>query len=196
MKNICLVCVLIIVLLSVAMVYGKPLRLNPDPVDSLTAPSLLDDNFDQFIQQEMENLRRRFGTGGFDRMMNMNSFNTPGSLFNRSFSAGISADTYIQDNRFVVKCEVPGMSKEEVKLYFSGDLLVIEGEKKSTAQKEDQKKNYYTRELSYGKVSRSFSIPENADRKSIKASFQDGILTVQMDLNEVPEKKIDYIPIE
>jgi len=70
---------------------------------------------------------------------------------------------------------IPGVKKEDVKITFEKDLLMVEGEKKHESKEENAK--YYKREISYGKFSRSFIVGD-ADPSGIEASFTDGILNI------------------
>ncbi len=182
MKKIILVSIVLVILLSASLAYDRPLKLNNDPIDSFNTPDMFNDNFKQMVQQEMENFRRRFGSRGLGKMRNMSSLQSPLSSFSNNLSYGFSADSYVENGKFIVKCELPGMTEKEVKSYFSGDSLVIEGNKNSKFEKEDKDTNYSVSEVSYSKVSRMYSVPRNADRKNMKKEFKDGILTVTMDM--------------
>jgi HSP20 family protein len=62
------------------------------------------------------------------------------------------------DREYVVKAELPGMKKEEVKLKVEGGTLLISGERK--AEKKEKDKKYHRLERSYGAFQRSFTLPE------------------------------------
>ena len=82
------------------------------------------------------------------------------------------------DKEYTVTVEVPGVDRNEVTLELADNRLIIKGEKKS--EKEDKGKQYYRVERSYGSFRRTLSLPEDADRDAIDASFKDGILTITM----------------
>lgn len=86
----------------------------------------------------------------------------------------------IEENEqaFVVSAELPGMDSKDVKITFQDGTLCISGEKKR--EKEDKGKNYHRREREYGTFSRSFSIPNKIKSDKIDASFDKGVLTVQL----------------
>ena len=59
-----------------------------------------------------------------------------------------------------------------------GNQLTIEGERKHEEKKEE--KDYFYQELSYGKFSRSMTVPEGVDADKVKAIFKNGVLEVTM----------------
>lgn len=79
---------------------------------------------------------------------------------------------------FQVKCELPELKKEDVKVNVSDGLLRIEGERKF--DKEDKTKKYHRVERFYGSFMRSFALPEGVEQDKVKAEFKDGLLTVRM----------------
>jgi HSP20 family protein len=72
--------------------------------------------------------------------------------------------------------EIPGVSPEDVKISLKGDILHIEGEKKSKF--EDSKT--HRSERYYGKFVREFSLPSTLDKDQVEASFKDGVLHIQV----------------
>src|SRR4030067_3400403 len=87
--------------------------------------------------------------------------------------------------------EVPGMSKEEVKITLQDNILTIRGEKKQETEKKDA--NYYRVERSYGSFTRSFSLPTGVVPDKIKAQYQDGLLKIS--LPKAEQVKPKEIPI-
>jgi HSP20 family protein len=91
------------------------------------------------------------------------------------------------DREYVVKAELPGMKKEEVKLEVEGGTLSISGERK--AEKEEKGKKYHRMERSYGAFQRSFTLPEGALSEKISAEFKDGVLLVHLPKDETTKPK-------
>ncbi|WP_462136977.1 Hsp20/alpha crystallin family protein [Candidatus Mycalebacterium sp.] len=92
------------------------------------------------------------------------------------------------DNAYEISLEVSGIDAKDLTLEVKDDVLSITGERKFEEKKEDGKE-YITVERRYGKFSRSFSLPENTDKKGIKADCKNGILTVMLPKTEVEEEK-------
>src|SRR5512147_1294609 len=79
---------------------------------------------------------------------------------------------------FTVTAELPGMSDKDIDLSLSGDTLTIRGEKKE--EKEENGKNYFYSERSYGSFSRSIPMPRQIDAAKVAASFKKGVLTITL----------------
>jgi len=91
------------------------------------------------------------------------------------------------DQEYVIKAELPGMKKEEVKLKVEGGTLSISGERK--AEKEDKDKKYHRLERSYGAFQGSFTLPEGTLSEKISAEFKDGVLLVHLPKDEKAKPK-------
>lgn len=87
------------------------------------------------------------------------------------------ADILEMDDIFMVRIDLPGMQKKDIKLEWTDRILTIRGERKQEIEHEDV---YLRKERKYGSFQRSFSIPEEINKKNIKASFSDGVLCVTM----------------
>jgi HSP20 family protein len=93
-----------------------------------------------------------------------------------------SCDIYETDNEIVVKAEIPGVKKENIKLSMQDNVLTLTGERKF--EEETKKENYMRVERGYGKFTRSFSLPSYVDAKKISAEFKDGLLEVKLPKSE------------
>ena len=77
-----------------------------------------------------------------------------------------------------VTAELPGMDEQDIDVSITKDALTIKGEKKR--EKEEQGKNYYRMERSYGSFTRTVPLPVEVDTTKVKAQFKKGILTVTL----------------
>jgi HSP20 family protein len=83
------------------------------------------------------------------------------------------------DEAFEATVELPGMSEEDIDVSLSRDGLTITGEKKEEA--EDEQKNFYRRERSYGYFRRTIPLPQGAiDEERVEATFDKGVLKVTL----------------
>ena len=82
------------------------------------------------------------------------------------------------DTEFTVTAELPGMNAKDVTADFADGYLTIKGEKTETKTEKDKK--YYVWERSYGSFERSFSFPTPVEQDRIKATFENGVLTVTL----------------
>lgn len=89
-----------------------------------------------------------------------------------------SVDISETDSAYLIKGEIPGVKKEDIKVTLERGMLTIQGERKQ--EKEEKGEKFYRCECSYGNFVRSFRIPEDADESAIKADFKDGMLNVSI----------------
>jgi HSP20 family protein len=99
-------------------------------------------------------------------------------------------DLYETENEYVVEAELPGLKQEEINVHVEDDVLTISGERKR--ERQIRKENLYRAERFYGKFERSISLPKDADKENIKASYKDGVLKITIPKKEETKpKKID-----
>ena len=109
-------------------------------------------------------------------------------------SAGNSFRVDLQetDDAYVIKADLPGISKEDITLGFANDYLTIAA--KRNDEIEENKNNYLRRERHYGEFSRSFYV-RNVREENIDAEFNDGVLTVSLPKKEKTITTNKSIPI-
>ena len=97
--------------------------------------------------------------------------------------------TDISENKdqYILKLDLPGVSKENLKLNFHDGELIISGERKQ--EKEDKDSKYHRIERTYGKYYRSFTLPQTIQADKINAEFKDGQLTITVPKSEEAKPK-------
>ena len=103
-------------------------------------------------------------------------------------------EAFERKGEFVVRADLPGMTKDNVKVAISEGELVIEGERKE--EKEQKEKGYYASERSYGAFYRALPLPEGVKADDAKATFKDGVLEIALPLGKLPEKHGRQIEIK
>ncbi|CAM0872445.1 unnamed protein product [Alopecurus aequalis] len=94
----------------------------------------------------------------------------------------------------VFKADVPGLKKEEVKVEVEdGNVLQISGERNK--EQEEKSDTWHRVERSSGKFLRRFRLPENAKADQIKASMENGVLTVTVPKEEAKKADVKSIRI-
>ncbi|CAH9130251.1 unnamed protein product [Cuscuta epithymum] len=94
----------------------------------------------------------------------------------------------------VIKADIPGLKKEEVKVEVEDDRVVqISGERK--VEKEEKNDTWHRVERSSGKFMRRFRLPEDTKMDQIKASMENGVLTVTIPKAEVKKPDVKSIEI-
>jgi HSP20 family protein len=143
------------------------IRWNPrtdlwDPFSSLTD-----------IREQMNRLfdtsLRRYGRGEFDGV----------------FAPAIEV-VEVKDD-FLVRAELPGLTKDDVSVTLQDNYLTINGEKKREV--ETKEANYHHSERLYGTFSRTVELPASVDAKKIEANFKDGVLRVRLPKSEEAKPK-------
>ncbi|MDE2118957.1 MAG: Hsp20/alpha crystallin family protein [Betaproteobacteria bacterium] len=98
-----------------------------------------------------------------------------------------SVDISETDAAYLVKAEIPGVKKEDVKVTIQDGMLTIQGERKQ--EKEEKGKKFHRIERCYGSFMRSFRVPDDADEGKVKAEFKDGMLNVTLTKSEKAKPK-------
>ena len=88
---------------------------------------------------------------------------------------------------YTIEADLPGISKEDVKLTVLDDALTIKGERKS--EKETTESGYQRVERRYGSFQRSFRIPGGIDPGRVTAHFDNGVLRVTLPKREESKPK-------
>lgn len=102
-----------------------------------------------------------------------------------------SVDVSEDKDNVIIKAEMPGINKEDIKISVQDGVLTLKGEKKQ--EKEEKDKNYHRIERSYGSFCRSFQLPTSVKSDKVKAGYKDGVLSIALPKTE--EVKPKEIPI-
>lgn len=142
--------------------------------------------FHQEVDRLFEDVFREFGRGDLLRSGLLSAASEQG-FFKPRLDLGATEDAY------AVSVEVPGVTAKDVTVDVAGDTLTIRGEKKQ--EKEEKNRHYYRLERSYGNFQRILTLPEDADRENITASFKNGILHVHIPRKSLPSADVTQIDI-
>ena len=105
-----------------------------------------------------------------------------------------SVDISETDAEYLLRAELPAVKKEDVRITFDGGTLTISGERRQKTEKTKEK--LHRVESFYGKFSRSFVLPDNADSESIRAESKDGVITVHVAKAKSEPKKATEIKVQ
>ena len=81
------------------------------------------------------------------------------------------------EQNFFVEAELPGLRMDDLELTMLGDELTIKGERKDSEHKGAA---YHRRERGAGRFTRAIRLPAAVETENIKASLQDGVLSVSL----------------
>ena len=132
----------------------------------------------------------------FDEVDNMIN-----SVFNRDWNLkpiqstkwNPAVDVKETDSSFLISADIPGLTKKDISIEVSDDVLSITGER--TEDNLEDSDLYHYRERSKGAFTRSFHLPDSVDEKKISANFKDGILNIELPKTKVIEPKSRKIKI-
>jgi len=91
-------------------------------------------------------------------------------------------DLYENKDSLVARVELPGMKKEEIEVWFDDGALHIAGERKFE-QKEDESATHRL-ERFYGRFHRTIALPKQVNPDQVKATYEEGVLTVTLPKTE------------
>lgn len=104
-----------------------------------------------------------------------------------------TTDITKEDGRLVFRAEIPGIDPDkDVEIGITGNVLHIKGQK--TVEREAEEDDRYLSERFFGTFERSFTVPEGVVPEDIRATYEAGVLTVEVPLPE--EEKAETRRIE
>lgn len=104
------------------------------------------------------------------------------------------ADISETDKEYLVKAELPGVKREDVKVTLEDGILCIEGERKF--EKSDKSEKSHRVERFYGKFRRGFGLPEHVDANGIRAESKDGVLQVHVPKSAIQKPSSIQIKVD
>jgi len=121
-------------------------------------------------------------------------------IFDRFFTHGIVEDNDLRagdwypnvevtesDDSYTLKAELPGVSKNDVKITLKDNSVTIRGEKKK--EQREKTKDTFRSERHFGIFQRTFSLPSSVREDKIEANFENGVLTVEIPKAEEAKPK-------
>jgi HSP20 family protein len=107
-------------------------------------------------------------------------------IFNTLFDVGDggdrrwvpATDLLEKDDHFVLRADLPGLSEDDVSIEVQDNTLTVSGERK--AEHEEHNRGWYRLERSFGRFSRSLTLPEGVEPDAVTAEFDRGVLEVRI----------------
>ena len=87
-------------------------------------------------------------------------------------------DIYEDEKKLVLKLEVPGVKQDDIDVQVEGRTLTVRGERKFSS--EEKQENFHRVEKRYGTFSRSFTLPNSVDTENVKATYDAGVLQIEL----------------
>jgi len=96
-------------------------------------------------------------------------------------------DIQERDGQLLVRADLPGLSKDDIKVEIKEDMLSIQGERKQ--EKKEEREGYFYNECTYGSFYRAVPLPEGVEASKATAEFKNGVLEIAMPAPARPETK-------
>ncbi|HYB32469.1 MAG TPA: Hsp20/alpha crystallin family protein [Steroidobacteraceae bacterium] len=132
------------------------------------------------------NLTRWDPFAGFDTLFNRVTPNLPRLFMEEKGGIGVEftplADIVETGKEYLVRAELPGLKKEDVKVTMTDGFLTIEGERKR--EQEEKGEKVHRVECYYGRFARNFALPDNVKAEAVRCECKDGVLTVHIPKSE------------
>ncbi|KAK9819962.1 hypothetical protein WJX72_004492 [[Myrmecia] bisecta] len=90
----------------------------------------------------------------------------------------IPLDVKEYNDHFEIKADIPGVGRDHIKLLIDGDVLTLDVERPPEKEEKDVKWHRMERQVDFAR--RSIRLPDNADLSKIKATYVNGVLTVEI----------------
>jgi HSP20 family protein len=87
-------------------------------------------------------------------------------------------DVFQRNNELVIKADLPGLTKDDIKVDLTEDAVTLKGERRT--EREEERQGVYRSERSYGSFHRVVPLPDGAITEQAKATFRDGVLEITM----------------
>lgn len=132
-----------------------------------------------------------------DDVFDMKSFFDPRPEWDApGFGTGWAPAVDVEETKddYILRAEMPGLKKEDVRISLTENILTISGEKKMDSRTDD--KRYHRLERAYGSFQRSFSLPAPIKADRISAGFKEGMLEVRVPKSEEAKPKEIEIKVE
>ncbi|MDD3150968.1 MAG: Hsp20/alpha crystallin family protein [Candidatus Gastranaerophilales bacterium] len=99
-----------------------------------------------------------------------------------------------QDGNYLLKAQLPGLTKNDISIDIEEDSIIIAGEFKQEEKIKDE--NFIKSEFKYGKFTRKLPFPQEVQSENAEAHFKDGILTIKVPKSEEEMKKHKKLEIK
>ncbi|RIK34712.1 MAG: heat-shock protein Hsp20 [Chloroflexi bacterium] len=99
----------------------------------------------------------------------------------------LALDIKEDENKYTVQASIPGIKPDDLDITVHDHMLTISGEMKHEEEKKGEQ--YHLRERRYGKFMRSVNLPAAVNSEKAEASFENGVLTLQLPKSEEARPK-------
>ncbi len=110
----------------------------------------------------------------------------------RASAASPPIESFIDNDKLVIRADLPGIDPKDVEVNVTGDTLILRGKREH--QREEKDRSNFYREVSYGSFERAMTLPEGIKAEDVKASYKNGVLELRMPVPK--EAAARKVPVE
>ena len=103
-------------------------------------------------------------------------------------------ESFVEDGKFIVRTDLPGIDAKNVDIKVIGDVLTIKGSREEKS--ETKKADFFRREIRYGSFERSISLPKGIKAEDLKATYRDGVLELSAPMPKEATPKEVKVQVE
>lgn len=93
-----------------------------------------------------------------------------------------AVNVFEDEHTIKIEAELPGIDEKDIDVSLENNVLTISGERK--LENEEKKENFHRIERSYGRFTRSFTLPRTVDTENVNAEFNNGVLNIMLSKKE------------
>lgn len=136
------------------------------------------------MRRFFDDMDRMFEDVGFPSIERFRPWTTPWTAGER-FSPQV--DIYERDGKLVICADLPGLTKDDVKVDVMEDAVLIEGDRKY--EHEEREEGMYRTERGYGHFQRQIPLPEGVKTDTAKATFKHGVLEITLEAPQLSKTR-------
>ena len=106
----------------------------------------------------------------------------------------VAVDVIEEKDQYVLKADLPGIKKEDIKVSLEDNILTVEAERKAEAETDG--KQIHRIERTYGRYQRTLNLGANVDAAKIRANYKDGVLELVVPKSEAAKPKSIDVHVE
>lgn len=152
-----------------------------------------------FLRRYAAEMDRMFEEFGIGHGLHVPPFLTRGHELLRREAGIVEAewspkvDVKEQDGRLLVRADLPGLSKDDIKVELTDETITIRGERKQ--EKKEEREGYSYSECSYGRFLRTIPLPDGADTTKVTAEFHNGVLEIGIPTPQRAEPQARHVEV-
>ncbi|HOI18740.1 MAG TPA: Hsp20/alpha crystallin family protein [Candidatus Woesearchaeota archaeon] len=148
------------------------------------------------MQEQMDSLfDSYFGIDPYKNPLMLEGPKGRGDLIESNYRLPLS-DIYETEKEVIAEVELPGLTKNDIKVNVCEDSLEIKAETKKEKKDEDKKQGIYRYERNFSGFYRQFSLPSEVDSEKSVAEYKDGVLKITMPKLKIKETKKKMLEIK